>query len=793
MPVKNLRDGTIKVQVDNDGGGNAGEVEVTLEEGDLQWTESRPVQMHMDRGTLDHARRNVQDQLVELSFSVMYTDHLDPNSASPTLYEALTQQGAAASWVSQNFDSDDYAVNLEFTVSDPAGGSDEEINFDRFNITSIEFSEGDPYNKLQITGTAPLYWVDFWWKAGMGLNPLIGERGVFSRASTATFVDDDGYLAYARSGEPRTRHHPSMTGAAGLLEAQRTNLLTYSEEFDNAAWATNNVSVTADQKDAFDGYTTADQLTDDGTNDYHYISDGVTGTANANYAMSCHFKDGDAGFGYVIVSQNGTFANRAIAYVDLSDGTVTSYDNGTASVVRAYVETVAEGYRLILVASVGNSATSIDCHIGVSEGGGSLATGSYVGSGKYIYAWGAQFEDDVGFASSYIPTSVYNLDPDGYLDLPGTAANYASTPDAAALDITGDIDIRARIAADDYTPGSAETLLAKWDTAGDERSYLLRITTSGELILSWSTDGTAGNVVNETSSVALTTTNGEITWVRATLDVSTGNVNLYTSDDGENWTALGAVQSSGATSVYSGSAVLAVGAYSNGTTSPFSGKIYRAQVYDGIGGTLAFDADFQDTDQHGATRKTLTEKSSNGATVTIYSTSSTATRVADNLYFPLPAAIATPKEQTWLARFREAGSIIDATGGRIAQIGGPSAGSDPRCCLADTGAGLYSFGHDNGTSNVIAALAAAPSIQDEVELRANLGSDGAVLVGQSIGQAAETSEDDATANALSGAWSAEKIWINSSAGGASQVGFLHIREMIVARRTRTLEELRKVG
>ena len=35
-------------------------------------------------------------------------------------------------------------------------------------------------------------------------------------------------------------------------------------------------------------------------------------------------------------------------------------------------------------------------------------------------------------------------DGEKYVRLPGTAGNYISTPDSAALDITGDIDIRAR-------------------------------------------------------------------------------------------------------------------------------------------------------------------------------------------------------------------------------------------------------------------------------------------------------------------------------------------------------------
>src|SRR5690348_17133335 len=37
------------------------------------------------------------------------------------------------------------------------------------------------------------------------------------------------------------------------------------------------------------------------------------------------------------------------------------------------------------------------------------------------------------------------LAPVAYLSLPGVAANYASTPDSSQIDVTGDIDLRAKV------------------------------------------------------------------------------------------------------------------------------------------------------------------------------------------------------------------------------------------------------------------------------------------------------------------------------------------------------------
>jgi hypothetical protein len=49
MPVRSLRDGTILV-ADASGSGGANKVTVSLEEGNLNWTERHPANIILDRG-----------------------------------------------------------------------------------------------------------------------------------------------------------------------------------------------------------------------------------------------------------------------------------------------------------------------------------------------------------------------------------------------------------------------------------------------------------------------------------------------------------------------------------------------------------------------------------------------------------------------------------------------------------------------------------------------------------------------------------------------------------------------
>lgn len=147
MPVRNLRDASIKI-ADNGGTGGGNVITVAVEEGNLQWTERNPADFISDRGTLDHARQG-DDEPVEGSFAVLFQTFLDPNSATITPYEALTQQGGASAWVSAaSSGGDGYATKIEVTITDPNGGSSEVILFGEVYTEESAFAEASPSDTL---------------------------------------------------------------------------------------------------------------------------------------------------------------------------------------------------------------------------------------------------------------------------------------------------------------------------------------------------------------------------------------------------------------------------------------------------------------------------------------------------------------------------------------------------------------------------------------------------------------------------------------------------------------------
>lgn len=205
------------------------------------------------------------------------------------------------------------------------------------------------------------------------------------------------------------------------------------------------------------------------------------------------------------------------------------------------------------------------------------------------------------------------------LVLPGTwAGNYASTPDSAALSITGDIDIRVRVALTDWTPASATHLLTKGPGNALGGSWNLSVTTSGKLNFMWNEAGT-GRSYDSSSSVAAGVTDGATKWIRVTLDVDNGSANydlkFWLSDDGSSWSQLGSTRNGAATSIADDSYDVQAGSRLNSNT--LAGTVYRAIVKDGIDGTTVFDADFSSVP---AGRSAFIESSSNAAVVTVRST-----------------------------------------------------------------------------------------------------------------------------------------------------------------------------
>lgn len=182
------------------------------------------------------------------------------------------------------------------------------------------------------------------------------------------------------------------------------------------------------------------------------------------------------------------------------------------------------------------------------------------------------------------------------LRLSGANGMYASTPDAAVLDIVGDIDIRAKLSMDDWTPTSVEGwIVGKVLGTGNQRSYDIRIRpSSGKLGIDWSSDGI--NFLSLESTVGTGFADSSVGWVRATLDVDNGaagrTATFYTSTDGVTWTPLGTpVTAAGITSIFAGTSPLTIGAL-DATTPGGPMNVFAVEIRNGIGGTIVANPNF---------------------------------------------------------------------------------------------------------------------------------------------------------------------------------------------------------
>lgn len=182
-----------------------------------------------------------------------------------------------------------------------------------------------------------------------------------------------------------------------------------------------------------------------------------------------------------------------------------------------------------------------------------------------------------------------------FLSLTGDPADFASTPDAAVLDITGDLDLRWEGEADWYADG-AQTLIGKWEATGNQKAYMLRLE-NRNLIIHQSTDGLNGALfVRPLPALPRRAA------LRATLDVDNGaggkTARFYWAPSiAGPWTEFADPALLGGTTapVFASTAPLKV-APADLTAIipryPVKGRAYKAEVRNGIAGTVVANPDF---------------------------------------------------------------------------------------------------------------------------------------------------------------------------------------------------------
>jgi hypothetical protein len=223
-----------------------------------------------------------------------------------------------------------------------------------------------------------------------------------TRAGVATFIGSGGLIQSATADTQRVDY---STGTAGLLvEESRTNLVTYSDNYDDASWTHNTATITPDTTDTVspDGTFNADAwVPDSGVTPE--VSKNITVVANTNHAASIFVKaKGDA---VGIRLECSASSNGFRGVFNLLTGTVISaFAIGTGAYVAgsARIEALPNDWYRISLVGIGASSVGtvtayrfrlVDASGGVVAGDGTR--------GLYIY--GSQLEAGA-FPTSYIPT-----------------------------------------------------------------------------------------------------------------------------------------------------------------------------------------------------------------------------------------------------------------------------------------------------------------------------------------------------------------------------------------------------
>lgn len=272
----------------------------------------------------------------------------------------------------------------------------------------VHNNAGHPDANYTGDGTSGIYIWGAQLEAGSFPTSYIPTKATFtSRNSTATYFDNTGLMKTAAINEPRYDHglvNGQWVSKGLLLENSATNLLKYSEQFDNAAWTKANSSVSANTGVAPDGTLTADKLVENTASSTHFLYQNPTLADNTVYCHSVFAKASERSHVAVLITDKSNVPYGRI--FNLTDGTSASPVGVVNAPLAHGIQPVGNGWYLCWVAqSAGSGATQNSPRIYTSNG----SAISYTGDGTSgIYIWGAQLEAG-SQPTSYIKTEAASV------------------------------------------------------------------------------------------------------------------------------------------------------------------------------------------------------------------------------------------------------------------------------------------------------------------------------------------------------------------------------------------------